>query len=492
MPLFRGRSSSNAHWSKDYVEHLRSIHFALLAVAISGIIISTAPDYSRLRPAYSQLRTIQEVISRKDERLDRLYPVKDDIWKSRWYSFTFNDRRYIFKLQPIISIIYGECGHAESRRTWAGRWNGGNAFAGVVTLQDFAFGWNLFVCNGMSRAYDITELAAGVDVLGQDQDHRFFQTVSVHPVYLSGKSVLNGINNRTWTYLAFLETPDPSQSFKEGAQDVYLVPPDPTSQNMKFIAVGDPRHYSSANRYRMMNMTASTGMLAFMLKVHFTEGRFTPQKYTPQIAWPSWTCTSSFDQCFVELSRVTRSRTTYKIDELAAWLNVESTSNPPREIETFGIKFPVEDQAFWGIVVIIGLVLYAWLHLRELAPRIRQDYSGLDVAWVGLYASLPAYCVVWASILLIPGYAVFVFGLRGSYYEPPIWSFVRSNMMSFSTWIIIPTSFCAFISWKSCLMMRRLALLSTATRNREDSKTRAESLPYGSAVESDSNPKNDH
>ena len=47
-----------SHWSKDFVEHIRTVHFTLLLVA--GVLIITAgeTDYSRLKRALTQLQQI--------------------------------------------------------------------------------------------------------------------------------------------------------------------------------------------------------------------------------------------------------------------------------------------------------------------------------------------------------------------------------------------------------------------------------------------------
>jgi hypothetical protein len=54
MALFR-RSSSDARWSKDYIEHLCSVHFVLIAVAVTCIAVSRTPDINRRRAGKSQL-----------------------------------------------------------------------------------------------------------------------------------------------------------------------------------------------------------------------------------------------------------------------------------------------------------------------------------------------------------------------------------------------------------------------------------------------------
>src|SRR5215469_4918784 len=47
MPLRRAQQPTPAHWSKDFVEHLRTVHFALIATALALIVIAlTTKPYS--------------------------------------------------------------------------------------------------------------------------------------------------------------------------------------------------------------------------------------------------------------------------------------------------------------------------------------------------------------------------------------------------------------------------------------------------------------
>jgi hypothetical protein len=45
MRIRSASQSSPEHWSKDYAEHLRSVHFALLTVAVSLILLLTSKTY---------------------------------------------------------------------------------------------------------------------------------------------------------------------------------------------------------------------------------------------------------------------------------------------------------------------------------------------------------------------------------------------------------------------------------------------------------------
>lgn len=66
------------------------------------------------------------------------------------------------------------------------------------------------------------------------------------------------------------------------------------------------------------------------------------------------------------------------------------------------MKFPVESASRWGIVRIIGLQLYLWTHLYELSPKLKEGDPGWNVAWIGVYQSLPAKILFLASAAVLP------------------------------------------------------------------------------------------
>jgi hypothetical protein len=136
----------------------------------------------------------------------------------------------------------------------------------------------------------------------------------------------------------------------------------------------------------------------------------------------------------------------------------------------FGIKFPAEAQFQWGIILILVVLVYFWLHVQELSPRLKGDHEGLDVAWPGLYPSWAAYAVVWVSVVGVPLYALWILGLNRVHYRPPFATFFRSNWLNITLWLVVPLPVFIVLSVWSCLTLRRLALLAQAARQEDESK----------------------
>src|SRR6266568_7411193 len=55
---FRSKSPSPEHWSKDFVEHLRTVHFALIALSIGLILLLSSTSYD----ARAVLTQIHEIL----------------------------------------------------------------------------------------------------------------------------------------------------------------------------------------------------------------------------------------------------------------------------------------------------------------------------------------------------------------------------------------------------------------------------------------------
>ena len=72
MSLFKERSSIS-HWSVDFVEHLRTVHFALVTVSVALIILVSGSSGARYSRALSQAQQIAALSDRWTEVQNVLY-----------------------------------------------------------------------------------------------------------------------------------------------------------------------------------------------------------------------------------------------------------------------------------------------------------------------------------------------------------------------------------------------------------------------------------
>jgi hypothetical protein len=45
------KEASGPHWSKDYVEHLRTVHFSLIALSLAALVLAMSPNPDEVKKA---------------------------------------------------------------------------------------------------------------------------------------------------------------------------------------------------------------------------------------------------------------------------------------------------------------------------------------------------------------------------------------------------------------------------------------------------------
>jgi hypothetical protein len=69
------------HWSKDFVEHLRTVHFTLIALCVGLIVLASFPSRTEIQIAHEQASEILEVT--KAWKRDLLWLEAENIVKAQ-------------------------------------------------------------------------------------------------------------------------------------------------------------------------------------------------------------------------------------------------------------------------------------------------------------------------------------------------------------------------------------------------------------------------
>jgi hypothetical protein len=69
--------------------------------------------------------------------------------------------------------------------------------------------------------------------------------------------------------------------------------------------------------------------------------------------------------------------------------------------EAMGLKIPAEIAVRCGVLLILAVQLYLWLHLHEFGNRMERE-AGFEVAWIGVYFSRPARFAFIGTLLVLP------------------------------------------------------------------------------------------
>jgi hypothetical protein len=119
----------------------------------------------------------------------------------------------------------------------------------------------------------------------------------------------------------------------------------------------------------------------------------------------------SYEQAFPDLMNEAKGLDTMPIDQVVSRLK-DKQGKGEQDIEVIGLKLPSEEVNGWGIVLLLSVQFYFWLHLHELNRKIDATSPGWDVAWIGMYGSLPAVVTMWISVGVLPMAAVALLALN--------------------------------------------------------------------------------
>ncbi len=107
---------------------------------------------------------------------------------------------------------------------------------------------------------------------------------------------------------------------------------------------------------------------------------------------------ADFKDAFRELDQMTTGFQDLDFSHLQKILHLQE-KNSKEGLEAFGVKFPVETTTRWGVLLVIAIQLYFWLHIREYR---RLETAGAPVAWIGFYTQATARIAVATTALLMP------------------------------------------------------------------------------------------
>ncbi|MFL6390110.1 MAG: hypothetical protein ACJ71U_21730 [Terriglobales bacterium] len=447
------RKSPSAHWSKDYIEHLRTIHFALIAACVAAWIIGGAPDTYRIRAAQRQLRTIQDFLKNRAPKWQQ--QDRDDLFLSA-VTARIDGVDYAIRVPSTFEVVEPSCPAITNHsRLTVGQ--AGKVFSKIDRLQDFETTWNGMICS--KESVYMTLLVAST--LTVTADIREFGNLPKNPKSFDFKQVPASL----------------SETIPRGAISLDLLLGDnvvqqqtreqPTRSHIKFMPLRGPRReFPLDPKFDIGYFSGTLGNYVVVLYVELSPGlTVEPVHSLLQEDEPQWACDKSFSECFPELQWFSSRRKNYRLQDLQDSIDDQVAGFQPHDFEALGIKFPIEDQARWGILLLVALCIYLWLHLRELSPKIASTEEGLNVAWVGIYPSIYARVLTWATILFVPVLSIVVLAQSGLRYESPLRPFVAAHWHQAIWWLVLPAAIATVCSLGSCIKVTRLATQAAQKRN---------------------------
>lgn len=350
--------------TKDFAEHLRAIHFALAAVCLGLLVIVSQPPRSELTRAYDQARDIAGLNWETDSLSNLLEAdaaAAVDVFKKtsspasgeldavagppqaleiagKRYNVTFTGRNWGF-LQPSPPNPMLEVGEFDGAQIQLGH---------PKNLADFRALWD-----------GIESLTAWG---GEDL---------VHYGCIRNGSTYGGTNEAWYAWKPIAPSPGYEKlSFSLGSfqfDDATAVPT------------------ALRGHFRHVFASQDEGPQIFIptvdeIPVAIIDGQQDLIR-TVSGRWKG----GAYAYAFEELHSVTSN---YEDVDLKAIVRIVGSERDRSKdvFQAFGITFPVDTTAQWGILIVIAVQIHFLFHLREFRTRRMQNVS---VAWIGLYSAWP-------------------------------------------------------------------------------------------------------
>ena len=395
------RSTSS---SKDFVEHLRTVHFALIVVSTGLILLAFSSKSYNARTAY---REIDEVIKLQHA------------WSPTWIgqhcrtsskengayadasiprrAFQSRNRisgmvRRLVNVKPsnstVMFVISPEnwgCWEKGWRpQQLASGWDVPPAFAEFPnTLSDFRIWWD--------------NIAA---------THTFVipESISVEG-YLFKRGSIEGSADLTDAH-----TKDPLEEVElsinyEFIQDPPRGPGPLVSRDpFPFALQGE---LSSSQEEALFGLGESVSFpVATYREVQVDQGDLVK-------SFTNWHV-GTFEKSFVDLAQAAHGLEDVDLEEARKIIS-EEASKGNETFEAFGLKFPAGQITFWGSIVLISIQLYLFLYLKQLSGRLRPDDPGWDTPWIGMEDSFFLTQAAFIGTLLLPCVAILSLGVRSAW-----------------------------------------------------------------------------
>lgn len=370
MPLRSTVRSSPEHSSKDFVEHLRTVHFALLTVSVGLILLLTQRSYDARKASadINKILTVKNdiVIGHSTPHIDPKL-VSDALKKDRPREagfFEFAGNASSFVATPDAVAIHADPTLQIKRFSsiWRTLTQRSATISTLITWRDFP------VQSGRSKPGGI----------------RFACT----PIHLK---------STTWIRFhlsALIKTTSHKTLGGLWITSVRGVPKESGVQ----LRLGGPCFIRGEDQTDAISIEGSNEKYEFSFTVTVGRSVFDDRLVStgkqPPIPRP-------FVEEFKDLAFAAQGHEDEPLELLAAQLTDEALKST-EAFEAFGFKFKGEQVTRWGIILLIGVQLYLVMYLKQLSGKLKPDDPGWDLPWMAMDQSLLARVMLFVSMVLLP------------------------------------------------------------------------------------------
>ena len=417
VPAGSPKDPSGPHWSKDYVEHLRTIHFSLIAVSLAALVLASSSNPSEITKAREQINAIGDVAR---------------AWNPDWVGQAAEHAIDEYGKGPTHLGSLQKAIVRESSSTFVPEPKGSNALILTGSTRKVTYSVQFIAPNWIVSGPVRTYMAASTDYISQTRD----SPLSVPEKLDQFRELWNSLNEKhkiripvALSRKLYTVFPDPTRRMSAISdpgtlQWVTLAPNVLSTQfsaRLELHSLQDhlkellPPGSNDEDAYVDVDSIGDTTPYEPLIPVaDYDEIDFRPQEALIQRFAGVKPVGGLFEHSFPELNKITKNYQGLQIDKFDPILEAEQ-NRTGESFEAFGVKFPADATTRWGVLVILAVQIYFWIHLQELARKLQPSDPGWEVAFIGMYPSLPSRIVYSISALALPVCGVVGLGVRGLY-----------------------------------------------------------------------------
>ncbi|HEX8831968.1 MAG TPA: hypothetical protein VF705_12420, partial [Longimicrobium sp.] len=372
MTASETESASPESKDHDFWDHLRRIHFFIVAASVVLALGALAREEGRLFTAYQSVLEIDSLASKTLPNIDSLKaatlmaqapdtllvfneaattgPLWDSIHPR--YRITI-PRKVLFFRDPARPSAFVETAPRPSRDT-------------LRTLNQWAAVWNRF---GSERACRLVPALYPVNAK---------DPVSSGPAQLYGR------------------TPDARQRTEPRQELIGSYVADTLDDGMSArILAGEPVAAGSPGDTLRLGHTASVE-----IEITCSPRPLEAQPRLAALARAQWQ-PGTYEQSFADLDYFFGDAERVPLSEATAFLKGR-IENGSADVQVVGIPLPSRLLVSGGFALLIGLQLYFLLHLRAILRRCHVNAPAPEIAWIGAYDDLVSWFCYTASVCALP------------------------------------------------------------------------------------------
>jgi hypothetical protein len=370
------------HWSKDFVEHLRTVHFTLIAIAVGlTVLVLSSKQYN----AVNALVQIEEILD-----LERQ-------WSPAWMEQFGDSQKQSAALKDIGNFLVEQSGVYWSDPGFEGVIHGIKQWH--ASPNDIAVKCKFPKENWYQSGLDwsptkfpetLTDFKAWWGSLGQS-----------YIIYLPDSIANSGVVENVITEASVAEFSTTIEGRTPRLELQLSLDPKELSDSTD----EDGKQQSFSYVALVGNDRGQMLKISILALKRYEVTRDTISHHFHNLH------AGEFQDTFADLARASDAMSDLPLQDIKEFIHDEA-SKGPEIFEVFGMKFPAGQVTLWGIILLLSIELYFFTYLRQLAGKLNPDDPGWDVPWIGMDGSTLARAILFVTVVPLPVAALTLLAVR--------------------------------------------------------------------------------